>query len=202
MGNTVGSRAILNLTDRQRAIIIGKILGDGCLEKNGNYTRLKIDQGQKQKNYVFWLYEELSSLVPSKPYKIEVYSRGKRDVHWRFATYSNPAFDSFRLKFYGKRKSVPANINQLLNEPMSLAVWYMDDGYKRTDRSGLYLCTSAFSKKDNHLLQVCLERNFGLSTNIHYAGGYPRIHLPAKYAGKFCQIIKPFVLESLSYKLL
>lgn len=199
----MGSRAILNLTDRQRAIIIGKVLGDGCLEKNGNYTRLKIDQGKKQKDYVFWLYRELSSLAPSKPYTIEVRSKERKDIHWRFATYSNPAFDSFRLIFYGKQKKhVPININQLLKEPISLAVWYMDDGYKRTDHSGLYLCTSAFNKTDNCLLQNCLERNFGLHSNIHYAGGYPRIHLPAKYSGKFCQLIKPFVLESLFYKLL
>ena len=49
-GNTVGSRESLSI--RQQAILVGKILGDGCLEKNGNHVRLKIEQADCQKDYV------------------------------------------------------------------------------------------------------------------------------------------------------
>ena len=58
MDNTVGSRGIKRMTTRQRAIVVGKILGDGTLEKNGNYSRLRVCQSDKQKDYVYWLYEE------------------------------------------------------------------------------------------------------------------------------------------------
>jgi len=30
-------------------------------------------------------------------------------------------------------KTVPANLNKLLTDPLALAVWYLDDGTKRTD---------------------------------------------------------------------
>lgn len=198
----MGSRAFVRLTDRQKVIIIGKILGDGCLEKNGRYTRLKIEQGQKQRNYVFWLYNEFIPFVPSKPYAMKVQREEKWDIKWRFATYSLPIFDQFRTLFYKEKKTIPPNINKILVDPLSLAIWYMDDGYKRTDESGVYLCTSAFGYQEHSLLRDCLERNFGLLSNIHYAGGYPRIYFPAVFARKFCQLIRPFVLETLSYKLL
>jgi len=54
-GNTVGSRE--SLTKSQNDILIGKILGDGCLERNGINVRLKIEQGDKQREYVNWLYD-------------------------------------------------------------------------------------------------------------------------------------------------
>lgn len=166
----MGSRANISLTDRQRAIIIGKILGDGCLEKNGNHTRLKIAQCQKQKDYVLWLYDELASVTPSKPLQTRVNTRGKLSIQWRFATYSCLTLDSIRSMFYNGTKVIPVNIDELLTDNLSLAVWYMDDGYKRTDCSGLYLCTSSFSDRDHDLLRSCLKHNFGLETNIHYAG--------------------------------
>jgi len=39
MGNTVGSREISSVENN---VILGSILGDGCLEKNGRNVRLKI----------------------------------------------------------------------------------------------------------------------------------------------------------------
>jgi len=64
MGNTVGSRGVL--TQRQREIIIGTLLGDASLEKNGKYSRLRIAHYGKQKEYVFWFVKELQpfSLEP------------------------------------------------------------------------------------------------------------------------------------------
>ena len=198
----MGSRATIDISERQTAIVIGKVLGDDCLEKNGKHTRLKVDHSERQKEYVFWLHRELSSLIPSKPYQIQYRRKGVINSNWRFATYSLPVFDEFRLNFYGNHgRQVPAKIKSLLN-PLSLAVWYMDDGYKRTDRSGVYLCTSSFSKSDHSKLMACLLNAYGLKTKVHYAGGYPRIHIPSKDAKRFCTIIKPFILDSLSYKLL
>lgn len=56
MGNTVGSRGVL--TQRQREILIGTLLGDAHLEKNGEYTRVRIDHYEKHKEYIFWLAQE------------------------------------------------------------------------------------------------------------------------------------------------
>lgn len=202
MDNTVGSRGFVKLTQRQQDIILGKILGDGFLEQNGKHVRFKIDHGVKQKDYVLWLYEELKSLA-LKPYKISV--RDKRNAHlyehWRFATYSLPLLDKWRNIFYLKnRKIIPANIDRLLN-PLSLAIWYMDDGFRRTDCKGLYLCTSAYTIKEQYILQDCLWKKFNIRTTLHFARSNVRIYVPSSQVDIFCNVVRPFILPTFYYKL-
>ena len=50
MVNTVGSQISLN--SQQKDVLIGTLLGDGTIELNGRYPRLKIDHSIKQKQYV------------------------------------------------------------------------------------------------------------------------------------------------------
>ena len=58
----------LKINFRQKQIIIGKLLGDGHLETaNGKTYRLKIEHSWRQKEYVDWLYRELTGLVLRPP---------------------------------------------------------------------------------------------------------------------------------------
>lgn len=202
-GNTMGSREDIVLTKKQQLILIGKILGDGFLEKNGKHTRLKICQCERQKEYVYWMYREFKTLATKEPYFIKVASQYRRVGQYRFSTFSLAVFDCYRKLFYqNRRKIIPNSIDKILKEPLTLAVWYMDDGYKRTDKSGLYLCTSSFNQHEHNLLQNSLFINFGIETNIHFAGGYARLHIPSRHKNRFCTLIRPHVVPSLDYKLL
>lgn len=199
----MGSREDIVLTKRQHLILIGKILGDGFLEKNGRFTRLKIGHSEKQKEYVFWCHKEFNNFTTKKPHFIRVASQYRKVGQYRFSTFSSAIFDRYRKMFYQNRKKIiPNSIKELLKDPLTLAVWYMDDGYKRTDNSGLYLCTSSFSQPEHNLLQDSLYENFGIETNIHFAGGYARLHIPARHKREFCSIVRPHVVSSLDYKLL
>ena len=201
-GNTVGSRAILSY--QQQAIIVGKVLGDGCLEKNGLHVRLKIEQTDKQKEYVFWLYQKLQPFVGRSPLAVLHSGIDRHQTkRWRFATLSLPIFDQYKTLFYqNQHKIVPSNIISFLKHPLTLAIWYMDDGYLRTDKSGAYLCTSSFTNAEQQLLQDALKQNFELTTNVHFAYGYARLHIPSSNKEHFMQIIKPYVLACMQYKLL
>lgn len=202
MDNTVGSRGIKSLTTKQRAIVVGKILGDGTLEKNGNYSRLRVCQSDKQKDYVYWLYKELKPFVTPKIRLVTPKGYRNSMDQFRFDTYSLPIFEEYRNIFYkGKKKIIPSSIYELITDPITLAVWYMDDGYKRTDNSGLYLCTSSFTDKENLILKDCLCKNFKIDTNIHYAGGYARLHIPSRSILKFCNLINKYLVKSMLYKI-
>ena len=192
------------LTKQQKDILIGKLLGDGFLEHNGKYSRLKIDHSFKQKDYVFWLYRKFDPFVAGKPYQIKYFDKrtNKFYYHWRFSTKSLLLFEKWRNRFYlNKRKIIPSDISKLLISPLSLAVWYMDDGYKRRDCKGLYLYTSAYTSKEQNLLQKVLLKNFGIETKIHYAAGQARIYIPAKYSFIFFNKIKKYIIPIFSYKL-
>ncbi len=202
MDNTVGSRGFIKLTQRQKDILLGKILGDGILEQNGKNVRLKIDHGARQKDYVSWLYKEFQDLA-SKPHQLFFQDKRNGQIyeHWRFATYSFSVLNTWRKIFYiNRRKIIPATIAKLLS-PLSLAIWYMDDGFRRLDCKGLYLCTSAYSIKEQHILQQALEKKFTIYTSLHFARSYVRIYVPSSQVNKFCNIIRPFILPSFYYKL-
>ena len=201
MGNTVGSRGVL--TNRQREIIIGTLLGDGHLEKNGRHTRLRIDHYNKQKGYIFWLVNELGpfSLMPREIHEADKRS-GKVYSRWHFSTKSLPIFDEFHKMFYiGKRKIIPIRLDEFIT-PLSLAIWYMDDGFRRKDSKGFYLCTSSYTQEEHIKLQEILYKRFSIFTAIHHQGEYLRTFIPSASADIFNGLIKQYILPNLSYKLL
>jgi len=201
MGNTVGSRGVL--TQRQREILIGTILGDAHLEKNGRYTRMRVDHYDKHKAYVFWLAHEFSpfSLVPR--HIVEKDKRnGKNYGRWHFSTRSLPVFDEFRALFYKERRKIISSALVRLLTPLSLAVWYMDDGFRRRDSKGFYLCTSSFSEAEQKILQHVLHVKFALTTTIHHQHDLGRIFIPSAFADRFNQLVKPYILSIFQYKLL
>lgn len=200
----MGSQRVIGLTKRQREILAGLLLGDGCLELNGKHVRLKIDHSEKQKEYVFWLFNEFFNLVNSKPYFLRALDKrsGKVSNHWRFSTKSVEVFDSWWKKFYvNGKKIIPFDLKSLVKSPLSLAVWYMDDGFRRKDCKGAYFCTSAYTVSEHKILQDVFSKNFGFETRIHFAAKHPRIYIPSRFIEKFSLTIKPFVIPSLQYKL-
>lgn len=201
--NTVGSQEVLS--KKQQAILIGLMLGDGLLELKYRYPRLRIDHSLKQKEYVDWLYSQFKDFCSEKPHQLDrVDSRnGKIYYHYLFSTKISFALMKYHKLFYSaKGKIIPKNLIFLLRDKLSLAVWYMDDGFKRTDCNSLYLCTSGFILKEQKFLQEILQKNYGLQTKIHFAGRNARIYFPVSSAKRFCDLIKPFVLPMFSYKLL
>ena len=119
------------LTKRQRDIVVGTLLGDGCLERNGRFVRLRTDHSPKQKEYVFWKFDQMHNFTSARPRFIEYYDRrtSKTYKHWRFDTISTKSFVPFKNLFYttdGKKK-IPYNIKELLVRPLSLAdgLWMM-----------------------------------------------------------------------------
>jgi len=172
----VGSRGVL--TKRQRQILIGTLLGDAHLELNGKYVRLRVDHYSPQKDYTFWMASEFTpfSLPPRIISRVDK-RNGKTYTRWHFSTKSLPILSEFRNMFYKEgKKIVPPNISGMMDN-LSLAIWYMDDGFRRRDSKGFYLCTSSFSDKEQKILQYILnakeEETQKVSISVH-------LHLPMK----------------------
>ncbi len=203
MDNTVGSQR--NLTLRQKAILIGTLLGDGILELNGRNARLRIDHGIRQKDYVEWKHKEFSNLAPSgvRDFAQKIDCRtGKIYRHSKFDTFSNIFLNEFYRMFYiGRKKRVPSDIVEILKKPLSLAVWFMDDGYKRNDCNALRISTDSFNIKEQKLLLQCLKRNFQINARIHKKSKRRNIYIPSSEAQNFCDIIKPYIISTMNYKI-
>ena len=192
------------ISSRERNIIIGTILGDAHIAMLKTEARLEITHSEKQKEYVLWKHAELKRLTASEPrmVKIEDSRYGKTYRQWRFRTGARRWCSHMHQIFYrDKVKVVPENISTVLTSPLSLAVWFMDDGGRRNDSYGLFLNTLSFTLPEHALLQSCLASNFSLETRVHWVQDGYRLYVPSKCAKHFCELVYPHVIPSMHYKL-
>lgn len=205
-GNTVGSQEIV-LTVQQRSLIIGSLLGDGSLYRNGRYPCFRADHGFRQEAYLRWKYRVLENLTTRPPVIVGSYhpKTGKLYQRWHFSTTTSPSFEWLFHLFYPKgRKVVPKEIAQYMT-PDTLAVWYMDDGHKRTDCNALRIHTNAYAVHEVHRLQEIFQRTFGIETRAHHIrrGIAERaLYIPSgKNTRRFIEIVRPYVHASMQYKI-
>jgi hypothetical protein len=194
----------MEITDRQHAIIVGTLFGDGLLERNGRYVRLRVGHGLNQKEYLWWKYYELQELATDKPRIFSSYHKiTKRNYEGLiFSTYSSPELEKYWKAFYPNGKKIVTRLAcELLQDPLSLAVWHMDDGYKRNDCNALRLNTDAFAESGQKLLQNILEKRFGVAVNLHRKGKWWNIYIPQSEAKKFTKLVSPYILPALRYKI-
>jgi hypothetical protein len=192
------------VSPREQEIILGTILGDGHLAMLKSGARLEINHSEKQKAYVFWKHKELSKMIMAQPHQIKINDpRSNRSyLQWRFRSQINPIFTKFHGLFYqGCKKIVPQNILNILQSPLSLAVWFMDDGGRRNDSYGLFLNTLSFTKVEHVKLQECLRKNFSLDSRLHWIQDGYRLYIPSKDAQKFCKLVYPHLIPTMHYKL-
>ena len=194
----------MNLSQRQKEIIVGTLLGDGYLEHDGfKASRLQIKQSERKKDYVLWLYNELKDLVRTPP------KQRKDNNQWYFSTRSLVELDFFRNLFYWSgKKSVPSTIKELPFSSLSLAVWFMDDGsldYRVKYHYSFSFSTDSFSEPDVRLLQELLFEKFGVKSNIQMVlcrgKKYTRLYVGKEGRDNFLSIVEPHILSCFDYKL-
>lgn len=180
--------------------LIGIVLGDGYLEPHGRGIRLQVNHAERHKAYVEWKRQELIELKPSPLHR---HDNGGYPF-WRFVTRSHPYLAELRELFYvGRTKVVPETVGILLTHPKSLAVWFMDDGTCDRRQGSVLFETQSFRPDDLERLQAVLSDNFGIRSAVHRSGVRrgSRLYVTVAEARKLAEIIEPYVLPELRYKL-
>ena len=187
----------IKLSSIQKQVLYGTLLGDGWLETtNGRTYRFGFKQKIQQKPYVDLVYSRLQNLCGSQPII--------NNTDYQFKTLTLPCFRFYGHQFYGKtnKKRVPKLIHRWLT-PIVLAHWYQDDGYKHN--YGCYLYTNCFEKKDVQRLCTALQRNFAFECGIRNKkiNGNTQwfIYISSHSFEKFSNIIKPYIISTMEYKL-
>lgn len=190
------------LDEYQKAVIVGTILGDAYLEANWSKTnyRIGIRHSVDQKEYVQWLYEILKPLVLTPPQ----YYEPTRST-W-FRTVSHPELSEWQKIFYREgKKVIPETIAQYLSNPVTIAVWFMDDGNvvkKNGKTSEYHLNTQSFSENENRLLVEAMEEMYGIRCTLERNHKYYRLAIYQKESrDKFATLIRKYLLPSMVYKI-
>ena len=195
----------MNIAEKQRAIIIGSVLGDGGIYFANKSPRAyyMVKQSLRYSEYVEWLFSQLKSLCPS-----EIKQR-KDNGQKYFYTSPSEDFTVLQKLFYrNKIKIVPESIKEMLKSPLSLAVWFMDDGtldFRPKDHCAFHLCTNCFTKEDTRRLIETLKDNFGIESSLHYTlcrgKRHARIYIGSKGRDRFIKLVTPNILDCFKYKL-
>lgn len=187
----------LKLSTIQQDFLVGSILGDGCLQlsKRGGSARLQIRNSSKYSDYVLWKYDFVKEWSP----------RGlvedKCNNSMYFDTVFHPELFNWYQNFYqNKRKIIPKDIVNILTNPLSLAIWLMDDGNGYLRSKGLRISTYSFKKVEHELLQKCLERNFQIETSIFCDSKGYQLYIKAKSAIEIYKLIRAQICPVMEYK--
>ena len=200
----------LKLSKIQKDLIIGSLLGDGNLRLMGRSKEASyvVDHSGKQKDYVFWKYDLISDWVNNKPrilYRVYHKDVKRLLISVRFQTFNHPEFTYWYKIFYQHdRKIIPSNIKDILISPLSLAIWFMDDGNK--NHKAVFFNTQQFEKYEQERLIKCLRINFGLecSLNKHSISNGKqlyRIRVNTKSTHVFNELVGNYLLPSMRYKI-
>lgn len=201
----------LILSEFQKEVLIGLLLGDGCLErsKNSSGARLKVSQGGIQHEFVEWLYEVFKDFVQTPPRIKQTHRNGKNHYEVVFNTLTHPDFKNFHEMFYSKKSSaypqgkkiIPESINKFLTQT-AFAVWFMGDGsIKSKECKGRILNTQSFNREEIDRLILILKDKFDLKSSIRTQKDGLQIYISAKSAETLNYLLKDKILPSFNYKL-
>jgi hypothetical protein len=160
----------VKLTKRQEAILVGTVLGDAYLQKTGTKNaRLRLEHSDKQKEYVLWKAKSFPKLFQGKPtlLKRRHPKTNKIYSYVRHQSNSSPIFGKWREVFYQNgKKLIPKTLSSILTDSLSLAVWYMDDGYYYERDKVSYIYLGRVSQNEAQIAQEAIKKNFGLIPKI------------------------------------
>ena len=206
----------MELTNIEEAILLGTLLGDGFLQKRAKKARLRICHSYKQKEYVDWKYNQLQRLCErTHPPKKENRQFG---TTYSFATQTEKSFIKYHSLFYEKvslikpyryRKKIDSQLLEYIKDPLSLAVWWLDDGSARLDSRSGRLATHSFCLDEQKILKHILFQNFQIHSQIvRYISKnkfYYFLSIPAKNKSfdQLIDLISIYVqqIPSMNYKL-
>lgn len=193
--NAIKQMRETKLTESQISVLVGSLLGDGYLDQTTRGYSLRLHHSIRQKDYIEWKYNFLKNLVntPPKIYGTRIYCR----------TVSHPFLKHLRELFYRNGyKIIPKKYLRKLINPLALAVQIMDDG---TNELGSGRClkinSQSFTYEEHKFLCDLLRNEFGLKANINKDRTYFRIRFHKESMAKLIEIVKPYILPSLFYKL-
>ena len=191
------------LSDQTKELILGSILGDGslCVHKPYRNARFSFRHSVHQEEYFFWKMSQLKEISSEKCW----WRQGKNglgDAMLRYQSLALPRLSELygmtheRGKLTIRRKW----LNTLT--PLSLAVWWLDDGsIIANGRKGVF-CTESFSYKEQKILARYLLTVWGVKVSIgkivrlrsEVARTYYRLWFRStQELKKFLLIILPFI---------
>jgi len=195
-----------------RGFVTGLILGDGTIDKGTNKRAFEIKSINKE--FIEYINKVFNDITPFSSYIKELDGYTKNGVNHKkyyiFRTKAHPYFNKLFHYFYNDyrhRKVYSKTLDWLT--PRGLANWYMSDGYiclVGKESNNIYnrrvdICTDRYYKEDVELMIQKLKSKFDLDCSISKRNNRYRIRIKSTSYEKFINLISPYIVPSMYYKL-
>lgn len=207
VGDRVMQSVTYRLSDLQWQSILGGLMGDGAISWSQNRVagRFRMGHGARQAAYADWKASLFANIGTS------------RTVNAKGAVFHDlpPLVELAEVReavyIAGKKVLSEDYLKQLT--PLSLAIWYMDDGTFTIRAKGLQertrdgsgraeVCVEAIESTSRQRLAQYLADTWGLRPTLTMKGNHPFFVFPKDETAKLHAIIAPYVHPSMEYKLL
>ncbi|MFN2526817.1 MAG: recombinase RecA [Actinomycetota bacterium] len=204
-----GDRVMLateeRLSDFQWTVLRGSLMGDSALSKTRRSDlidagiRFRMGHGAKQAAYLQWK----ASLYANIPMSHSVNEKG--DVFADLTPLPELA-DLRRNVYVGKKKDFSWDYLKALT-PLSLAIWYMDDGClsirDEAQKSGrIQICVQAMTPETRERLSQYLRDTWDVDVRLTSVRGKSILNFSKLASEEFQMIVAPYVHPTMQYKLL
>lgn len=195
------------LTRDDKKFLIACSLGDGCLykDKRCNSVSFKLTHSIKQKSYFLWKVDRIKTIL-----NCDVNLRYfKRHNKYPAISYEkgHKYFRIIRKWLYkDSKKKISRYILNKLNVE-GIAIWYMDDGclsYKKRNgkiHARELTLNTYLSKEENDIIITYFKDVYNIHFKISKSKNKYRLRMGTIEAKKFVQLIKPYIHESMLYKI-
>lgn len=192
-------RQRIPMTQEQKEIIFGSLLGDMCISKHIKNYRGAETHSIKQAEYAEFKRNLLTPLAGEMS-EGQATIKDKTYQKRTFTLRPNLDLEEFYSSFYigeNNKKDVPYDLSLLT--PRAIAFWFMDDGFVITHGKHLLgFSTCSFSLEGLQRLQNYLKSIYNIETIIR-RNFY--LIVKAQDCKKLADMIKPYMIESMYYKL-
>jgi recombination protein RecA len=210
VGDRVMQEVDQKLSEQQWQVLLGGLMGDGALSpsQSGHAARFRWGHGAKQAAYGDWKAEMFANVGVARS------TNAKGAVFHDMTPLAELAELRRVVYLTGERKTLTSEYLKALT-PLSLAVWYMDDGTFTLRSKGLQartagvsgrveICVEAFSGGSQERLVAYLRDELGLDVKLRRAGArkVAIIQFTTAASHQFLELVAPYVHPSMDYKLL
>jgi LAGLIDADG DNA endonuclease family len=202
--------SLTSLSNIQLETSIGLMLGDASLQtqnKGLNY-RLKFEWSNKNKPYLYHVFNIFDQWVLSNPHlKSRISPKGNLIINLAFQTISHEAFNPLaNLFLINNQKGITDSLIQDHLTERGLAYWFMDDGgkldyNKNSKNKSLVLNTQSFKEEEVIKLSNGLETKFKLDCSIRSNKGKKIIVIHNNSYPLFYELVNPYIIPEMKYKL-
>jgi recombination protein RecA len=199
------------LSEQQWQVVLGSIMGDGNLSPNRSGrsgVRFRLGHGAMQAAYLDWKVGLLGNVPHSRTANV----MGAQFADFRALPELAELYHS--VYFGDGKKHLSWDFLKALT-PLSLAIWYMDDGCFTTRSKGVQqrteggserieICVEAMSPGTRERLVDYLRDTYDLDVRLAFPGtlGKAVLKFTTDASARFQALVAPYVHPSMGYKLL